>query len=111
MEATLRHLIIWDRFLDGILSKRREDIVVVSLAIYQPYKVDLSSNHGDIPIQIFAINRSDVSVDEALAEQYQITLDELWENYFGPSSYSSSVLPFVNDNDWLIWSDWGSLFA
>ena len=67
----------------------------------------MSSNHGDVPIQIFAINRSDVSVDEALAEQYQITLDELWENYFGPSSYSSSVLPFVNDNDWLIWSDWG----
>ena len=68
---------------------------------------DLSTNHGDIPIQIFAINRSDVSVDESLAGQYQITLDELWENYFGPSSYSSSVLPFVNDNDWLIWSDWG----
>ena len=67
----------------------------------------MSSNHGDIPIQIFAINRSDVSVDEALAEQYQITLDELGKNYFGPSSYSSSVLPFVNDNDWLIWSDWG----
>ena len=71
----------------------------------------MSINHGDVPIQIFAINRTDVSVDEALAEQYQITLDELWENYFGPSSYSSSVLPFVNDNDWLIWSDWGETCA
>ena len=67
----------------------------------------MSTNHGEIPIQIFAINRSDVSVDENLANQYQITLDELWENYFGSSSYSSSVLPFVNDSDWLIWSDWG----
>jgi hypothetical protein len=68
---------------------------------------DLSTNHGDIPIRIFAINRSDVSVDEALAEQYGISLLELWEGYFGTSSPSPSVLPFVNDSDWLIWSDWG----
>ena len=53
---------------------------MVSLAIYQPYKSICQAIMEMIPIQIFAINRSDVSVDEALAEQYQITLDELWDN-------------------------------
>ena len=34
-------------------------------------------------------------------------LADLWASFFGPSSPSSSILPFVNDYDWTIWTDWG----
>ena len=70
---------------------------------------DLTTNYGDIPIRIFAINRSDVAVNEALAEQYGMPLSDLWASFFGSSSPSPSSLPFVNDSDWNIWSDWGEV--
>ena len=34
-------------------------------------------------------------------------LEDLWASFFGPSSPSASTLPFVNDDNWAIWSDWG----
>ena len=68
---------------------------------------DLSTNYGGVPIRIFAINRSNVAVNESLAEQYGMSLSDLWASFFGPSSPSPSTLPFVNDSNWTIWSEWG----
>ena len=46
-------------------------------------------------------------MNEALAEQYQMPLDDLWSSFFGPDSSSQSNLPFVNDLEWAIWGSWG----
>ena len=69
--------------------------------------VDLETNHPELRIQLLAINRTDVAVNEALATQYQMSLNELWTSFFGPDSPSQSNLPFVNDFEWAIWGSWG----
>ena len=70
-------------------------------------QVDLETNHPELRIQLLAINRTDVAVNEALATQYQMSLNELWTSFFGPDSPSQSNLPFVNDFEWAIWGSWG----
>ena len=70
-------------------------------------QTELDTDYPDLSIEILAINRTDVALNEALAEQYQLPLDELWTSFFGPESPSQSSLPFVNDLEWAIWGSWG----
>ena len=67
----------------------------------------MDAEYPELQIEILAINRTDVAVNEALAAQYQMPLDELWSSFFGPESPSQSTLPFVNDVEWAIWGSWG----